>query len=297
MKFKFIALAAAFLASQASAFIGFGVHYAPAFGTKLKASDFSDVTPDDIKAWGTTIKYQHDGMNDPMIHGLGVKVWVDSLTVVDFEATVNFQYGSYPAKLLTEVKTLKDISSIDPSNPPDLSDPNLIQTARNETDLKIDLSGTPFGTTTPKFVSMNGDLSVTYAFLTNVLTVVRPYVGGGVTVYMNTFIMDDEFISNLLNDQDFRNILYEESVNGATEDAETAAKKKAEIIKSKIQQQAQKQTLNYSIGGHVLLGARVRFPYVPIAAYINGKYYFGGTFPEEISQGRIAAEAGIGLSF
>lgn len=296
MKFKFIALAAAFLASQASAFIGFGVHYAPAFGTKLAPEGYSDVTPEKIKAiseaagglYSTKISYEHDGMDAAMIHGLGIKVWVDSLTIVDFEATVNLQYGSYNARIRTDV-TQPNLS--DPTNP------DLIQTASNEKDLQIDLSGTPFGMATPKFVSMNGDLSVTYAFLTNVLTVVRPYVGGGLTVYMNTFVMDDDFIKELVNDEEFQNILIQESAAGATEDAEAAAEKKAQMIKDKIKQQAQKQSLNYSIGGHVLLGARVRFPYVPIAAYINGKYYFGGTFPEEISQGRIAAEAGIGLSF
>lgn len=293
MKFKFIALAAAFLASQASAFIGFGVHYAPAFNTKLAPEGYSDVTPEKIKEaaaltgglYNTKISYEHDGMDAAMIHGLGIKVWVDSLTIVDFEATVNLQYGSYNARIRTDVTQ------------PSASDPTLTQTATNEKDLQIDLSGTPFGMATPKFVSMNGDLSVTYAFLTNVLTVVRPYVGGGVSVFMNTFIMDDDFIKELVNDEDFQNILINESVSGATEDAEAAAEKKAQMIKDKIKQQAQKQSLNYSIGGHVLLGARFRIPHIPVAAYINGKYYFGGEFPEEITPGRIAAEAGIGLSF
>ena len=296
MKFKFFALAATMLVSQAFAFIGFGVHYAPSFNTKLAPSDgYSDVTPEAIKNINTEllktkIEYIHEGMNDPMIHGLGFKVWLDSITFVDFEATVNLQYGSYNAKIRTEVTK----PSADLTNP--------IETAVNEKDLQIDLSGTPFGTATPKFVAMNGDISVTYPFLTSVITLVRPYFGAGVTVFMNTFVMDAEFISDLVNDQEFQNLLAEEILTGASDEAEESAKKKAQMVKDKIQEQAKKQTLNYTIGGHAILGARIRFPYIPLAMYINGKYYFGEYFsndkhPDEITPGHFAAEAGIGLSF
>ncbi|MCF0221153.1 MAG: hypothetical protein HUK19_02555 [Fibrobacter sp.] len=289
MKFKLLALAAAFSVGQAFAYFGFGVHYAPAFDAKLKSSGgYSDVTPQAIKDKNTEllnmkIEYEHDGMEAPIIHGLGFKIWVDSLTVVDFEATVNLQYGSYDARLLTTV------------NYPNPSDPTVVQKAVNEKDLQIDMSGTPFGVARPKFVTMNGDLSVTYAFLTNLVTVVRPYVGGGLSVFMNTFVMDDDFIEDLMNDEDLQKVLLDNI--GATEDGDATAEKNAQLVKDKIKQQAKKQTLNYSIGGHVLLGARIRFPYIPVAAYINGKYYIGGDFPEQVSTNRLAAEAGIGLSF
>lgn len=299
MKFKILTLAAAMLASQAFAFIGFGVHYAPNFNTKLAPSaDYSDVTPEAIKNFNndllkTELKYFHEGMTDPMIHGLGFKVWLDSISFVDLEATVNLQYGSYNAKIRTEV-TKPNLS--DPTNP------DLAETAVNEKDLQIDLSGTPFGMATPKFVAMNGDISVTYPFLTSLITLVRPYVGIGATVFMNTFVMDDDFIKSLVNDEEFQKILMEESITGAAENAEAAAEKKAQMIKEKIKEQAKKQSLNYTIGGHAILGARIRFPYIPVAMYINGKYYFGeyfsnGKHPDEITPGHFAAEAGIGLSF
>lgn len=293
MKFKIFALAAAMLVGQAFAFIGFGVHYAPSFNTKLDASKgFSDVTPEKLKeynipgAYETKIEYFHEGMDEPMIHGLGFKIWLDSISIVDIEATVNLQYGSYNAKIRTEVTK----PTLDLLNPP--------ETITREDDLQIDMSGTPFGTATPKFVAMNGDLSVTFPFLTSLVTLVRPYVGAGVTVFMNTFVMDDEFIKSLVNDEDFQKILAQESLNGAEEDA----KKKAQMVMDKVKEQAKKQTLNYTIGGHAILGARFRFPYIPLALYINGKYYFGEYFsndkhPDEITPGHFAAEAGIGLSF
>lgn len=292
MKIKLFALAATLLASQAFAFIGFGVHYAPSFNTKLAPSNgFSDVTPEKIQAinselLNTKIGYSHEGMDDPMIHGLGFKIWLDSLTIVDFEATLNLQYGSYNAKLRTEVTK----PTMDLMNPK--------ETSIREDDLQIDMSGTPFGMATPKFVTMNGDLSVTYPFLTSVITLVRPYVGAGVTVFMNTFVMDAKFIQELVNDEQFQSILAQESLNGA----EDAAKEKAKMVMDKVQEQAKKQALNYTIGGHAILGARIRFPVVPIAMYINGKYYFGEYFsndkhPDEITPGHFAAEAGLGLSF
>lgn len=293
MKFKIFALAAAMLVGQAFAFIGFGVHYAPSFNTKLDASKgFSDVTPEKLKeynipgAYETKIEYFHEGMDEPMIHGLGFKIWLDSISIVDIEATVNLQYGSYNAKIRTEVTK----PTLDLLNPP--------ETITREDDLQIDMSGTPFGTATPKFVAMNGDLSVTFPFLTSLVTLVRPYVGAGVTVFMNTFVMDDEFIKSLVNDEDFQKILAQESLNGAEEDA----KKKAQMVMDKVKEVAKKQTLNYTIGGHAILGARFRFPYIPLALYVNGKYYFGEYFsndkhPDEITPGHFAAEAGIGLSF
>ncbi|MCQ2108922.1 MAG: hypothetical protein MJZ05_09200 [Fibrobacter sp.] len=297
MKFKIFALAAAMLVGQAFAFIGFGVHYAPSFNTKLDASKgFSDVTPEKLKeynipgAYETKIEYFHEGMNEPMIHGLGFKIWLDSISIVDIEATVNLQYGSYDAKIRTEVTK----PTLDLLNP--------LETITREDNLQIDMSGTPFGTATPKFVAMNGDLSVTFPFLTSLITLVRPYVGAGVTVFMNTFVMDDEFISDLVNDEEFQNMLANEVITGATDKAEEDAKKKAQMVMNKVKEQAKKQTLNYTIGGHAILGARFRFPYIPLAMYINGKYYFGEYFsndkhPDEITPGHFAAEAGIGLSF
>ncbi len=294
MKLKFIALAAAMTVGQAFAYFGFGVHYAPAFNAKLQSSGgYSEVTPDNIKSLNSDllkakIDYMHDGMEAPMIHGLGFKIWVDSLTFVDFEATLNLQYGSYDARIRTEV-TKPNLS--DPTNPA------LAETAVNEKDLQIDLSGTPFGVARPKFVTMNGDLSVTYAFLTNLITIVRPYIGAGVSVFMNTFVMDDDFIKDLVNDQEIQGMLIGSLDGTATEEAEAAAEKNAQLIKEKIKDKAKEQSLNYSIGGHVILGARIRFPYLPIAAYINGKYYFGNDMPKEVTTSNIAAEAGIGLSF
>ena len=54
--------------------------------------------------------------------------------------------------------------------------------------------------------------------------------------------------------------------------------------------------LKTSIGGHILVGLRAKLPIIPIAAYANFKYYFGGDFPEEIEPGRMAAEIGVGLA-
>lgn len=286
MKIKLFVFIAAMLVSQAFAFIGFGVHYAPAFNTKMSASDWSKVSPAEAL---TEIYYQHDGLKDNIMHGLGFKLWLDSIAIVDFEATVNLQYGSYDARLLTKTD--------DPLEPGKVHE--------NLTPLEIELAGTPFGKATPKYVAMTADFSITYPFLTNIITFIRPHIGVGATLFMNTFIMDSDFISNLLEDEEFKGLLAGDASSLAGDLAagltpEEIANRKAEKVKQMVQDQAKEKSLNISVGGHVLLGATIKLPVLPLAIYINGKYYFGGIFPEEISTdsyGYFAAEGGIGLSF
>jgi hypothetical protein len=44
------------------------------------------------------------------------------------------------------------------------------------------------------------------------------------------------------------------------------------------------------------VGLRAKLPIIPIAAYANFKYYFGGDFPEEVEPGRMTAEVGVGFA-
>ena len=67
-------------------------------------------------------------------------------------------------------------------------------------------------------------------------------------------------------------------------------------MKEKVQKAAVDEGLNTSIGGHILIGTRAKLPIIPIAAYANFKYYFGGDYPEEIDPGHMAAEVGVGFA-
>lgn len=304
MNAKILLAAGALLASQSFAIIGIGAHYTPNFGTKM--TGFAE-TPDrfgnsvnvtdagEVKLW-------HGGF-DEMMHGFGFKVWVDILPIIDIEATLNIQFGSYDASLFV----IKDPTAVlTGATGGDLS-------AYDQIDLEVELGGTPFGKANPKFVQMNGDLSITYPI--TFIPIIRPYIGGGLTYYMNTFILNQPFTSRVVGgtynvvkaelEAEMQNAIDGVMTNPAAAldpnsialpDANTMAQRMQDALVENIQDAALEEGLKTSIGGHILVGLRAKLPIIPIAAYANFKYYFGGDFPEEIEPGRMAAEIGVGLA-
>lgn len=284
MNFKALIAAGALLATQSFAIIGIGGHYAPGFGTKMKGMD----KPADIAKIddNTGISLQHGGFDGTM-QGFGFKLWVDILPIIDVEATVNFQFGSYDASLF--VNSEKSVQEIP---------------------LEIELGGTPFGKANPKFVAMNGDLSITYPITS--LPIIRPYIGGGVTYYLNSFVLNQKFTSSIVEGvkqgvddlakaygevaEAKLNGESEEVVNQKLQAANTQASAIGENMKKDIQDKALDEGLKTSIGGHVLVGLRAKLPIIPIAAYGNFKYYFGGDYPSEVDPGNMVVEVGIGLA-
>ena len=69
-----------------------------------------------------------------------------------------------------------------------------------------------------------------------------------------------------------------------------------EALKERVQEKAAKESIKTSIGGHALVGFRLKLPIIPIAAYCNFKYYFGGDYPKEIDAGHMTLEVGGGLA-
>ena len=304
MNAKILLAAGALLASQSFAIIGIGAHYTPNFGTKM--TGFAE-TPDrfgnsvnvtdagEVKLW-------HGGF-DEMMHGFGFKVWVDILPIIDIEATLNIQFGSYDASLFV----IKDPTAVlTGATGGDLS-------AYDQIDLEVELGGTPFGKANPKFVQMNGDLSITYPI--TFIPIIRPYIGGGLTYYLNTFILNQPFTSRVVGgtynvvkaelEAEMQNAIDGVMNNPAAAldpnsialpDANTMAQRMQDALVENIQDAALEEGLKTSIGGHILVGLRAKLPIIPIAAYANFKYYFGGDFPEEIEPGRMAAELGVGLA-
>ena len=295
MNAKILLAAGALLASQSFAIIGIGAHYTPNFGTKM--TGFAE-TPDrfgnsvnvtdagEVKLW-------HGGF-DEMMHGFGFKVWVDILPIIDIEATLNIQFGSYDASLF-------------------VMNPTAVDGAYDQIDLEVELGGTPFGKANPKFVQMNGDLSITYPI--TFIPIIRPYIGGGLTYYLNTFILNQPFTSRVVGgtynvvkaelEAEMQNAIDGVMNNPAAAldpnsialpDANTMAQRMQDALVENIQDAALEEGLKTSIGGHILVGLRAKLPIIPIAAYANFKYYFGGDFPEEIEPGRMAAEIGVGLA-
>lgn len=270
MNFKALVAAGALLATQSFAIIGIGGHYAPGFGTKIDGMK----EPAKVTESGS-VAIKHGDFSGTM-QGFGFKLWIDFLPIIDVEATFNFQMGSYDASLFVE-----DASG-----------------SVKEIPLEIELGGTPFGKADPKFVAMNGDLSITYPV--TFLPIIRPYIGGGVTYHLNTFILNQKFVSSLIDDETVGLIDDLASIDEKDPDAAAQAKDKLDKlgknVKDKIQDAAKDEGLNKSFGGHILVGMRAKLPIIPVAAYANFKYYFGGDYPSEVDSGDMTLELGVGFA-
>lgn len=256
MNFKLIFAAAAMLATQSFAIAGIGFHYTPDVGTTLKKADRENFEGTDNK-----LGFSHGSFT--FIQGFGFKAWVDILPFIDIEATFNIQFASYNAALW--VGEGEDATKIP---------------------LEIELAGTPFAKATPKYVGMNGDLSVNYPFEIPIpLFPITPYVGAGVTMHLNTFVLNKSFVQKA-----FDKLKSEES--NLTTDQNVIAQKLAK----KVTELAADEGLNKSIGFHLLAGARFKLPIIPIAAYANVKCYIGGDYDADIDPSHFAFEIGGGFA-
>lgn len=306
MKFKVFAAAAALLASQSFALLGVGAHYAPGFGTKMSGMDKPAAVTDD-----GSILVKHEGFKGVM-QGVGFKAWIEFLPIIDIEATFNIQFGSYDASLyvLQDKEALSKVLAGEGTA--DASDLALYK----EIPLKVELGGVPsWAEANPKFFHMNGDLTITYPL--TFIPVIRPYIGGGVTYNLNTFVLNQSFTYGVVNGI-YSAVLQsmKDEMSQAAADALANPEQAADImaqmdpaqmadrLAQKIQDQAVdnikdaalEEGLKTSIGGHVLVGLRAKLPIIPIAAYANFKYYFGGDYPTEIDAGNMTAEIGVGFA-
>ena len=301
MNFKVLLAAGALLASQSFAIIGIGAHYAPNFGTKMTGLGADKIANRVSVSDNTEVMLWHGGF-DEMMQGFGFKVWVDILPIIDIEATFNIQFGSYDASLFVVNDPLSVVAGGE-----------IPADAYKQIDLEIELGGTPFGKANPKFVQMNGDLTITYPL--TFIPIIRPYIGGGLTYYMNTFILNQPFTKRVVGDtySTVINAVQEEAAktaegiaNDPTQlldpssvalpDANAVSQKVMDAMVENLQDAALEEGLKTSIGGHIVVGLRAKLPIIPIAAYANFKYYFGGDFPEEVEPGRMAAEVGVGFA-
>ena len=203
MNFKVLLAAGALLASQSFAIIGIGAHYAPNFGTKMTGLGADKIANRVSVSDNNEVMLWHGGY-DEMMQGFGFKVWVDILPIIDIEATFNIQFGSYDASLFVVNDPLSVIAGGE-----------IPADAYKQIDLEIELGGTPFGKANPKFVQMNGDLTITYPL--TFIPIIRPYIGGGLTYYMNTFILNQPFTKRVVGDT------YTTVINAVQEEAAKTA--------------------------------------------------------------------------
>ena len=158
-KVLFAAAFVLFAGTQSFAIIGVGAHYLMNTGS-LKSGGTEPVYGDDI----TLEQKASDGLA-----GLGFKLWIDFLPIIDVEATANIAAARYDAVL-----------NIDGNSMP----------------LEVDLGVPFFGKARPLFATISGDLSITYPF--TMLPIIRPYIGVGISYIASTPVMDKKFVEKFL---------------------------------------------------------------------------------------------------
>jgi hypothetical protein len=122
-----------------------------------------------------------------------------------------------------------------------------------------------------------------------------------VTYHLNTFVLNQSFVQGIIHDPAISEMI-KSAANKEGLDPEALQQKVQELealgqtLKQKVQDKAMDEGLKTSIGGHALVGVRAKLPIIPIAAYCNFKYYFGGDYPKEVDAGNMTLEVGGGFA-
>lgn len=262
MNLKSLGAASLLVATQSFAIVGFGAHYVLNTGSvdaaKSNVYKLSLANPNTPDAPGATTNVLLDQKKVESLSGVGVKLWIDALPFVDIEATGNMQFSRYSATLgFQDSATGSTVAGMQP------------------VPIELEFEGVPFlGKARPVFAAMSGDLSITYPF--TMLPVIRPYVGGGVSYFASTPVMNAKFTRKFL----------EKTGSALLDPEELAANPEvAETVGTALGEALADEGLNTGIGGHALVGVRIKPPVIPLAIYANSKYYFGGNFDSQYNPG------------
>jgi len=246
-KFLFAATFVIFASTQAFAIVGAGAHYVMNTGS-LKASS------GDISHYGLKV----DQQKSEGLQGLGFKLWIDILPVIDIEGTFNITAGRYKTSLVyPEIPGVSPASSIDLEYVPEAPYSMLFDRA------------------SPIYGVATGDVSITYPFD---LPIIRPYIGAGLSYFVSTPVVNKAFVEKVLEKY---------PQNGVDDVAPPSEDLRESVIKV-----LKNTDYESGIGGHIIAGIRFKLPIIPIAAYTNGKYYFGGSTSSQFSQGFVLEVGG-----
>jgi len=256
---KVLTLAAAFAlfaTTQAFAIVGVGAHYIMNTGSLKGNSGTIDL--------GGGLLSQSIIVNQEKasgLQGLGFKAWIDFLPFIDIEGTFNVAATRYKTSLVF---------------------PAIMENGQPKT---IKLSYTPdapysmiFGDADPLFGVVNGDLSITKPFD---LPIIRPYIGAGISYFASIPIVNASFTQKMIdNSPSLVDLLSNPNAEAASE------------IGSALVKTLQEESYRTGVGGHLIVGLRIKVPIIPIAAYTNGKYYFGGNTNSQFTQGFVLEVGG-----
>ncbi len=251
--FTLAAAFALFASTQAFAIFGLGAHYV--MNTGSLGSKIGDVDLGTTNTFGRNITVNQESASG--LQGLGFKLWIDFLPLVDIEGTLNVAATRYRTSLT-------------------------IPTGLNS-DTTIWLNYTPdapysmiFGDASPIFGVVNGDLSVTYPFD---LPIIRPYIGAGISYFASIPVVNNDFAGKMLT---------QDLILALTSNDPDAASRIGDALTETLE----KESYTSGVGGHLIAGLRLKAPIIPAAIYANGKYYFGGNTNSQFTQGFVLEVGG-----
>lgn len=259
-KILFAAAIALFASTQAFAIVGAGAHYVMNTTGSLKASKGSvyDLGP----TLGTIDVEQQKASG---LQGLGFKLWIDLLPIIDIEGTFNVAATRYKTSLF--IPTPDENGTI--------------------TRKEIHLAYTPdapynmyFDRADPLYGIFTGDVSITYPITS--IPVIRPYAGLGITYLASIPVINADFTKKMLeNSKELTDALIPDPNNPDPAAADKAASKVGDALVKTLKNSDYKT----SITGHAIVGVRLKLPIIPLAVYSNAKYYFGNDFVLEVGGG------------
>ena len=191
------------------------------------------------------------------LNGMGLKLWIDALPFIDIEASSNFQY------------TLYDVSVNGPGS----------QTTPIKFDLPVPILDKP------GFARIMSDVTLLYPFLKlpPVVNLVKVYAGAGITHVLATEVINADFAKK--------------AVAKATANNNDAAADTPEEVAAILAKSIKDEGLNSGIGFHLELGAKIKPPVIPLAAFVDFKYHFLSSMPSAVDGNSLTMEIGGALAF
>ena len=248
------------IVSASQAFIGLGVHLAPAFGPEVK------------KASGTIMPDGSANANRILLNtgsasgmsGLGVKLWIDFIPVVDLEFTGNVQYGQYDMAFLVDTSTggtgQYKTTEVKPGfNAPGLDDK-------------------------PAYVRSSGDVAILYPFFK--IPLVKFSAGGGLSYIVGSPVLNNSFTKKALT---------KAKANGTFNPDNASSEAITKVLVNAVKD---KDNYEKGIGFFVQAGAKIKPPVIPLALYGDVKYGFGGPSVSGVEGGQgLTLELGGAIAF
>ena len=191
------------------------------------------------------------------LQGFGIKLWLDFFPFIDLDASSNFQYGYYDLDVL-------------------------VDGVRTPVQAKVSM---PFVASKPVFTRFVSDASILYPFfkLPPAATMLKLYVGGGLTHTIATEIVTGGLATKALQKAE---------ASGAFDPAVDGGDKAAPLIVHEFYSQAFKR----GMGFHLMTGAKMKFPVIPVALYANAKYHILMTMPALADANSVTFELGAALA-